>query len=108
EPAPELFRERPSRAFERIFLPMVFKAIGQRHLLLLFDEFEELEMRVASGKLEPTIFPFFRHLMQHGDKLGFIFVGTHRLEELSADYWSILFNIALYKRVTFLNEAAAR
>jgi hypothetical protein len=65
-------------------------------------------MRVASGKLEPTIFSFFRHLMQHGEKLGFIFVGTHRLEELSADYWSILFNIALYKRVTFLSQAAAR
>jgi hypothetical protein len=33
------------------------EVIGQRQLLLLFDEFEELEMRVASGKLEPTIFP---------------------------------------------------
>jgi hypothetical protein len=107
-PAPEMFQERPSGAFERTFLPAVFEIIGQRQLLLLFDEFEELEMRVASGKLEPTIFSFFRHLMQHGGKLGFIFVGTHRLEELSADYWSILFNIALYKRVTFLSETAAR
>jgi hypothetical protein len=77
-------------------------------LLLLFDEFEELEMRVTSGKLEPTIFPFFRHLMQHSRRLGFIFVGTHRLEALSTDYWSIFFNIALYKHVTFLSEAAAR
>ncbi|MCQ3980321.1 MAG: hypothetical protein DPW09_43470, partial [Anaerolineae bacterium] len=77
-------------------------------LLLLFDEFEELEMRVASGKLEATIFPFFRHLMQHHRRLGFIFVGTHRLESLSSDYWSIFFNIALYKYVTFLSEEAAR
>ncbi|NJN99268.1 MAG: hypothetical protein HC875_36830 [Anaerolineales bacterium] len=107
---PELadFQERPSGVFERTFLPAVFEAIGSRRLLLLFDEFEELEMRVASGKLEATIFPFFRHLMQHADKLGFIFVGTHRLEELTADYWSILFNMALYKRVTFLSEAAAK
>jgi hypothetical protein len=108
EPGPELFQDRPSRVFERIFLPEVFAAIGPRRLLLLFDEFEELEMRVTSGKLEATIFPFFRHLMQHADKLGFVFVGTHRLEELSAAYWSILFNIALYKRVTFLNKAAAK
>jgi hypothetical protein len=107
-PTPEMFQTRPSGAFERTFLPAIFETIGQRQLLLLFDEFEELEMRVASGKLEPTIFSFFRHLMQHGGKLGFIFVGTHRLEELSADYWSILFNIALYKRVTFLSETAAR
>lgn len=107
EPEPEDFAARPTGYFQRTFLPAVFDAIGRRQLLLLFDEFEELEMRVASGKLEPTIFPYLRHLMQHGGDLGFIFVGTHRLEELSADYWSILFNIALYKRVTFLDEAAA-
>ncbi|GIK41499.1 MAG: hypothetical protein BroJett011_53320 [Chloroflexota bacterium] len=108
EPEPQDFEARPSAAFERTFLPAVLKAAGGRQLLLLFDEFEELEMRVASGKLEPTIFPFFRHLMQHHRQLGFIFVGTHRLESLSSDYWSIFFNIALYKHVVFLDEAAGR
>ena len=108
EPEPEDFEERPSGTFERTFLPLVFEAIGERQLLLLFDEFEELEMRVTSGKLEATIFPFLRHLMQHNRKLGFIFVGTHRLEALSTDYWSIFFNIALYKHVVFLSEIAAR
>ncbi|MCQ3979519.1 MAG: hypothetical protein DPW09_39375, partial [Anaerolineae bacterium] len=108
EPVLADFQERPSGVFERTFLPAVFEVIGSRRLLLLFDEFEELEMRVASGKLEATIFPFFRHLMQHADKLGFVFVGTHRLEELTTDYWSILFNIALYKHVTFLSEGAAK
>jgi hypothetical protein len=108
EPKPEDFQERPSATFERDFLPAVFEAIGGRQLLLLFDEFEELEMRVESSKLDPTIFPFFRHLMQHGGDLGFVFVGTHRLEALSSDYWSIFFNIALYKHVAFLSEAAAQ
>jgi hypothetical protein len=108
KPQPEAFRERPSAAFERAFLPAAFEAIGGRHLLLLLDEFEELEMRVASGKLEPTLFPFFRHLMQHGGKLGFVFVGTHHLDALSADYWSIFFNIALYKHVGALDDKAAR
>jgi len=108
EPKVEDFQERPSGAFERGFLPAVFEAIGLRQLLLLFDEFEELEMRVESGKLDPTIFPFFRHLMQHGGDLGFIFVGTHRLEALSSDYWSIFFNIALYKHVAFLSQEAAQ
>jgi hypothetical protein len=46
--------------------------------------------------------------MQHGRDLGFVFVGTHRLEALSSDYWSVFFNIALYKHVTFLDEGAAR
>jgi type I restriction enzyme M protein len=65
-------------------------------------------MRVKSGRLEPTVFPFFRHLMQHVEGLGFIFVGTHRMEALSSDYWSIFFNIALYKQVAFLGDQAAR
>ncbi len=110
--APELepagFEDHPSRSFERAFLPAVLEAIGQRCLLLLVDEFEELEMRVASGRLDVAIFPFLRHLMQHSPRLGFIFVGTHRLETLSRDYWSIFFNAALYKRVAFLSQAAAR
>jgi hypothetical protein len=108
EPEPAAFAERPSGVFERVFLPRVFERVGQRKLLLLFDEFEELEMRVASGKLEATIFPYFRHLMQHHRRLGFIFVGTHKLESLSSDYWSIFFNIAMYKHVAFLDETAAK
>jgi len=108
EPEPEDFKERPSSFFERTFLPRIFAAIGRQPLLLLFDEFEELEMRVASGKLDPSLFSFFRHLMQHDRRLDFIFVGTHRLESLSSDYWSIFFNIARYKHVAFLDENAAR
>jgi hypothetical protein len=100
--------DKLSLAFERRFLSRVAEALGARVLLLLFDEFEELEMRVRTGKLPPTIFPYLRHLMQHSQNVAFIFAGTHRLEELTADYWSTLFNIALYKRVHFLDMEAAR
>ncbi|MEZ4591469.1 MAG: hypothetical protein R3D55_10045 [Chloroflexota bacterium] len=34
-------------------------------------------------------------------------MGTRRLEEMSADYWSVPFNIALYERITYLSEDAA-
>jgi outer membrane protein assembly factor BamB len=99
---------RPTHAFERQFLPQVVQALDGRVLLLLFDEFEELEMRVRGGDLSPTVFPYLRHLMQHSRNLAFLFAGTHRLEDLSADYWSILFNIALYRRVGTLDAGAAR
>jgi hypothetical protein len=100
--------ERPTHAFERQFLPRVVQALDDRVLLLLFDEFEELEMRVQGGELSPTIFPYLRHLMQHSRNLAFLFAGTHRLADLTTDYWSILFNIALYRRVGTLDEWAAR
>jgi hypothetical protein len=63
---------------------------------------------VLDRKLDRTIFSFMRHLMQHSEKLAFIFVGTHRLEELSKEYWSIFFNIALHRDIRFLDDEAAR
>ena len=33
--------------------------------------------------------------------------GTHRLEEMSHDYWSIFFNIALHRRISFLAQPEA-
>jgi len=113
-PARSDFAESPEFVFRSRFLRGVAEALpaganGQpKHLLLMFDEFEELQKRVQSGKLEPEIFPFLRNLMQHEECLDFVFAGTHKLEELGAEYWSILFNIASYKKITFLTPDDAR
>lgn len=97
----------PAASFEHQFLPRVRQAIGSRHLLFMFDEFEELETAVQRGHLDPSIFGFLRHLVQHVEQLSVIFCGTHRLEELAADYWSVLFNISLYRHIAFLEKPAA-
>ena len=93
------FTERPTHTFEYDFLRHVQATIGDRHLVLLLDEFEELEAAVKSGNLDASVFGFLRHLIQHKNWLSMIFCGTHRLEELVTDYWSVLFNISLYKHV---------
>ncbi|MEJ2733110.1 MAG: hypothetical protein P8189_05995 [Anaerolineae bacterium] len=112
-----LFTDLPERAeyetapeftFRSRFLRSVVGALDSRNLLLMFDEFEELQKRVEDGRLEPEIFSFFRNLMQHEPRLDFVFSGTHKLEELGAEYWSILFNIAAYKRITFLEPGEVR
>jgi GAF domain-containing protein len=107
---PELgsFSESPATAFEHHFLANVRNIIGERHLLILLDEFEELEAAVQRGNLPASVFGFLRHMMQHTDNLSVIFCGTHRLEELAADYWSALFNISLYRHVGFLERAEAQ
>jgi len=109
-PVPELeaLEEHAAHVFERQFLRQVEGALGNRTLLLVLDEFEELEMRVNSGYLDPTVFPYLRHLMQHTRKTAFVFVGTHRLEEMTSDYWSVLFNIALYRHIGYLDDGSAR
>ncbi len=108
------FAESPEFVFRSRFLRGVYDKLpanstgAKKHLLLMFDEFEELQKRVQDGKLEPEIFPFLRNLMQHEDNLDFVFAGTHKLEELGAEYWSILFNIASYKKITFLTHDDAQ
>ncbi len=102
------YEEAPEFTFRSRFLRAVVDELDSRNLILMFDEFEELQKRVEDGRLEPEIFPFLRNLMQHEPRLDFLFSGTHKLEELGAEYWSILFNIAAYKRITFLDEDEVR
>ncbi len=106
-PAPELasFADSPTHTFERKFLAQVYEVLNGKHLLLLLDEFEELENAVRRGNIDTSVFSFLRHLMQHATQLSVIFCGTHRMEELAADYWSVLFNISLYKHIAFLGQA---
>jgi hypothetical protein len=101
------FIDSPATTFERKFLSEVRAAIGDRHLLLLLDEFEELEAAVRRQNLDPSVFSFLRHLIQHSENLSVIFCGTHRLEELAADYWNVLFNISLYRHIGFLEQPEA-
>jgi GAF domain-containing protein len=106
-PGLEAFAENPTSYFERNFLPGVRRALGGRPLLLLLDEFEELESSVRRGTLDAAVFPFLRHLIQHSENLSVVFCGTHRLEELASDYWSVLFNISLYRHIGFLARGEA-
>ncbi|MCP5099102.1 MAG: ATP-binding protein [Chloroflexi bacterium] len=95
--------EGPEFFFRSRFIRSLIPHLGDKHLLLMFDEFEELQRRVEDGRLQPEIFQFLRNLMQHEKQVDFVFSGTHKLEELGAEYWSVLFNIAAYKPITFLS-----
>jgi hypothetical protein len=89
----EALEKSAVRVFNR-FLDSLEDRLGQRRLVLMFDEFELIETKIDAGKLDADLLGYFRSLMQHRQGLLFIFTGTHRLEEMSHDYWSILFNIA--------------
>ncbi len=104
-PKREDFEEQPEFFFQSRFLRGLRSHLNGKNLLLLFDEFEELQRRVEDGRLQPEIFQFLRNLMQHEECVDFVFSGTHKLEELGAEYWSILFNTAAYKPITFLSDA---
>jgi outer membrane protein assembly factor BamB len=93
-------RPDPIFAFD-CFLDEVQDVLRPRHqkLILLLDEFELLEEQVNKGVLKPEIFSYLRSLMQKRQYMHFLLSGTHHIEWLTHDYWSVFFNIALHYRL---------
>ncbi len=104
----ELFGSDGMNLFTRSFLPRVRGALGQRRLVLVFDEFEELEQRVNRRRVDEGVFAYFRHLIQHEPQLAWVFAGTHRLTDLPSPHWLSLFSGAVHSRVGLLEAANAR
>ena len=100
------FMEDPRKYFEVDFLNALWPLISNRKLLLMFDEVGRLQELVKAGMIEPGIFEYLRHLMQHHEQLNFLFSLGSGLEEMGKEY-SFLFNVALYKKITFLARDAA-
>ncbi len=106
-PRQEDFTKNPREFFQDNFLENVFDNIGDRNLLLMFDESVRLEDQVLEGRLERDIFDYLRYLMQHMERMSFIFSLGSRLEEMHREY-GVLFSVALYKKITFLDKDSAR
>jgi len=77
------------------------------HLVLLLDEFDDLEEKVRSGRLSQDVFSQLRNLIQHSTNVSLVLSGTHRLEELAGEYWSFLLNLATHQHVGCLEAGAA-
>ncbi len=108
-PVPDrsLFLAEPRSAFQTRFLDAALSALGDDHLVLMLDEVVRLYEEVEHGRLEREIFDFLRHLMQHYERLNFIFSLGSGLEEMAREY-AFLFSVSLYHRISFLEPAAAR
>lgn len=101
------FAASPHTAFETTFLDAVWSILGQDHLVLMIDEVVRLHEEVRAGRLEREVFDYLRHLMQHFERLNFVFSLGSGVEEMRKDY-AFLFGVALYHRISFLEPAAAR
>jgi hypothetical protein len=106
-PDRDQFFADPRAVFETVFLDAVWSALGKNHLVLMMDEVIRLDEEVRAGRLERKVFDYLRHLMQHFEGLNFIFSLGSGLEEMKIDY-ALLFSVALYHRISFLESEAAR
>ncbi|MEW5958521.1 MAG: AAA family ATPase [Chloroflexota bacterium] len=102
-PARRDFEGSPRHQFEDIFLPQVLAALGQRRLLLMFDETDRLSEKVQSGRLPFDVFDYLRSLVQQVDQINFIFSLGRRIE-IAGKGSSQLFNLAVYRKISFLDQ----
>lgn len=78
-------------------------AFSEQPVVLLMDEFDDLEEKVRTGRLERDVFGQLRHLIQYTGNLRLVLSGTHRLHELAGEYWSFLFNLATHESIGCLD-----
>lgn len=101
------FPADPYRAFDDFLDGLESRPIGGKFLVML-DEFDLIEEKVKEGLVARELFAYLRSLMQHRGGLAFLLAGTGRLLEMRADYWSALFSLAQYRRVSFLSPEETR
>ncbi len=106
EPKADDFDDNDNAAykFETKFLRSIKGKIENLRLVIMIDEFESLEEAVRERSIPKRVFKNLRNLMQHQKEILFLFCGTHRLSELTREYWDIFLNGALPRRVTFLDR----
>jgi AAA+ ATPase superfamily predicted ATPase len=89
------------------FLPMVQGAIGERRLLLMFDESLLLEEVVAQEKLPRSIFDELRQLMHNDFQISFIYSLAAPVSTLLPEFQE-MFKDALTLHVTYFCQKVAR
>jgi hypothetical protein len=97
------FETSPRHQFEDVFLPAVGDALGQHRLLLMFDETNRLMEKVEAEQLPVDIFDYLRSLVQQVDHINFLFSLGRRIEATGGGS-SQLFNLAVYRKISFLDR----
>ncbi len=102
-PSRQDFEENPRHEFEEVFLLPILAALGERRLLLMFDETDRLQEKIESGSLSPAALDYLRSLIQHSNRLNFIFSIGNRIQEDRHNF-SNLFSLAVYRKISFIDQ----
>ena len=92
----------------RLYLAAAVEAAKPRRVLLMLDEFDELQERIDDGTISPQVPTNIRHLLQHQPGVCAIITGSRRLKRLREDYWSALFGLGYRIGISGLPIDAAK
>ena len=99
-------RRNPYETFSS-FLDKVSHVLEEKYLIVMFDEYDDLDDKIASNHLSPQLITYMRSLLPSREKFTFIFTGSKKLEELKDKRWNVMFNVAYSMKISFLEKKDA-
>ena len=90
-------------AFEHLIVK-INKQLGDKKLVLLFDEYEIFESHIAKSMISTDVLHLFANWIEHKEGVFIVFTGSDKLEERTAEYWNHFLGKALHRRVSFLSR----
>ncbi len=79
------------------------RSLGDRKLVLAFDEYELIETGIDSSAISTQVLHTLANLIEHR-KVFVVFTGSEKLEERSKNYWDMFLSKALHRRISFLSR----
>jgi hypothetical protein len=104
-PSRQDFATQPYPTLED-WLDSALSQLGERRLLLNLDEFEKIGSAIKEQRISDRLFDQLRSMIQHDDRLGFLFSGVQTLEELGPR-WSNYFISVVPMEMHYLEPAEA-
>ena len=77
-------------------------------VVMLWDEFQWVDDRVAAGVLDRDVYMIFRDILQRHEGVSVIIAGNMRLSSLNSGSDLSFYGSARVKRISFLDQASAR
>jgi hypothetical protein len=96
--------DNPYAAF-RIFTQKISERLGDKKLVLMFDEYELFETHIDKNRFSTDILNVLAGWMEHRAGVFIIFTGSDKLEARNPRYWEHFLGKALHRRISFLSEA---
>jgi len=93
----------PALVFEK-FIDDIMAKSDDKVLLLMFDEYELLEVKMDEGIISNETPTFFAGILERHPQISFIFTGSRHIEQRNTRYWSILFGKSTARRISLLSE----
>lgn len=106
EPTLELFVEEPLLTMDH-YLDDIKAAIGEKKIIIMLDEFEELLVGINEGRYPRQLLGWLRSKIQHRMELKFIIAGADKVLEMIFDYAQTIYNMSISIPVSFLEKEDA-